>query len=258
VTIGLGSILLLLGAIAFAQNSRIDDLKAQYDGTYSAPEEQSSFNQNANAFLIEMASPLKPGTALDVGMGQGRNAIWLAQHGWEVTGFDLSDVGVKLARERAEKLGVQLNAVVQSAEEFDFGKNRWDMVVVTYVPLSALLVDRIRQSLKPGGVVLLENFHAETGRVRLMGGGLADNELLGTFADFRILHYEDTWAKQDWGLQLGAKNRLVRMLAQKPASATIGCSWQGREYAQDGQACWGTIKMRCGTSGWEQIGKCAE
>jgi 2-polyprenyl-3-methyl-5-hydroxy-6-metoxy-1,4-benzoquinol methylase len=78
-----------------------------------------------------MARPLKPGTALDVGMGQGRNSIWLAQHGWEVTGFDLSDVGVKLARERAEKLGVKLNAVVQSAEEFDFGKNRWDMIVVT-------------------------------------------------------------------------------------------------------------------------------
>jgi hypothetical protein len=47
VTTGLGSILLLLGATVFAQNSRIDGLKAQYDGTYSAPEEQSSFNQNA-------------------------------------------------------------------------------------------------------------------------------------------------------------------------------------------------------------------
>jgi 2-polyprenyl-3-methyl-5-hydroxy-6-metoxy-1,4-benzoquinol methylase len=125
-------------------------------------------------------------------MGQGRNTVWLAQHGWDVTGFDVSSVGVKLARERAEKLGVKLNAVVQSAEGFDFGRNRWDLVVVTYLPLSNMLVDRVRQSLKPGGVVLIENFHAETRRVRLMSGGLADNELLRTFADFRILHYEDT------------------------------------------------------------------
>jgi SAM-dependent methyltransferase len=191
-------------------------------------------------------------------MGQGRNALWLAQHGWEVTGFDLSPVGVKLARDRAEKLGVKLNASVRSAEEFDFGENRWAMIVVTYVPLGAGLVDRIRQSLKPGGVVVVENFHAETGHVRLMNGGLADNELLRTFADFRILHYEDIWAKQDWGLQLGPKNRLVRLLAQKPAGATRGCSWQGKEYAQDGEVCWGTIKMRCEASGWKRAGRCVE
>lgn len=107
---------------------------------------------------------------------------------------------------------------------------------MTYVPLDTLLVDRIRQSLKPGGVVLIENFHAETGRVRLMGGGLADNELLKTFADFRILHYEDTWAKQDWGLDLGDKNRLVRLLAQNHATAATECRWQGKAYAKDGGA----------------------
>jgi SAM-dependent methyltransferase len=170
----------------------------------------------------------------------------------------VSGVGVKLARQRAEKLGVKLNAVVQSAEEFDFGGNRWDLVVVTYVPLDATLVDRIRQSLRPGGVVLLENFHAETRRVRLMSGGLTDNELLRSFADFRILHYEDTWAKQDWGLQLGPENRLARLLAQKPASAVTGCSWQGRAYDQGGKVCWGAIQMRCGTSGWERAGRCGE
>jgi SAM-dependent methyltransferase len=191
-------------------------------------------------------------------MGQGRNAVWLAQHGWDVTGFDLWAAGVRLARERAAQLGVPLNAFVQRSEEFEFGKNRWDMVVVTYVPLDTLLVDRIRQSLKPGGVVLIENFHAETGRVRLMGGGLADNELLKTFADFRILHYEDTWAKQDWGLELGDKNRLVRLLAQKHAGAATECRWQGKAYAKDGEACWGTIQLRCGPSGWERAGRCAE
>ena len=254
----LWSILLLLAATGLAQKSSVEDLKAQYDKTYSALEEQGSFNQSANAFLMEMARTLKPGTVLDVGMGQGRNAIWLAQHGWDVTGFDVSSVGVKLARERAERLGVKLNAVVKSAEEFDFGGNRWDLVVVTYVPFSGILVERIRQSLKPGGVVLLENFHAETRRVRLMSGGLGDNELLRTFGDFRILHYEDTWAKQDWGVQLGPENRLVRLLAQKPTSEVAGCRWQGRAYDQDGQVCWGTIQMRCGTSGWERAGRCGE
>jgi hypothetical protein len=50
--------------------------------------ENPSFNTRPNAFLVETAKSRKPGTALDVGMGQGRNSIWLAQQGWDVTGFD--------------------------------------------------------------------------------------------------------------------------------------------------------------------------
>src|SRR5579883_1653533 len=46
-----------------------------------------SFNVNPNEFLVQMAKGRKPGTALDVGMGQGRNTIWLAQQGWDTTGF---------------------------------------------------------------------------------------------------------------------------------------------------------------------------
>ena len=53
-------------------------------------------------FLAETIKRKKPGTALDIGMGEGRNAIFLAAQGWEVTGFDISDVGVKLAREAAQ------------------------------------------------------------------------------------------------------------------------------------------------------------
>ena len=50
--------------------------------------ETPAFNVKPNQFLVEIAKGRKAGTALDVGMGQGRNAIWLAQQGWEVTGFD--------------------------------------------------------------------------------------------------------------------------------------------------------------------------
>lgn len=58
-----------------------------------------------NKFLAEIIKGRKPGKALDIGTGEGRNALFLAAQGWEVTGFDISDVGIKLAREEAQKRG---------------------------------------------------------------------------------------------------------------------------------------------------------
>ncbi len=52
------------------------------------------FSTNANALLVSAVTGRKPGRALDVGMGQGRNAVFLAVEGWNVTGFDISDVGL--------------------------------------------------------------------------------------------------------------------------------------------------------------------
>ena len=62
------------------------------------------------------------GAALDVGMGQGRNAIWLAQQGWDVTGFDPADKAVALANKTAEGLGLHLKTEITTAEKYDFGE----------------------------------------------------------------------------------------------------------------------------------------
>src|SRR5437016_8333708 len=83
--------------------------------------EKPRFNIKPNAFLMEIAKTRKPGTALDVGMGQGRNSIWLAQQGWDVTGFDPAEKAVALAQETARKLGVNLKTEVKGIEDFDFG-----------------------------------------------------------------------------------------------------------------------------------------
>jgi 2-polyprenyl-3-methyl-5-hydroxy-6-metoxy-1,4-benzoquinol methylase len=65
------------------------------------------FNTEPNAFLVEMTRTLKPGRALDVGMGQGRNTLYLSQHGWEAEGFDPADRAVAAAQDQASKLGVK-------------------------------------------------------------------------------------------------------------------------------------------------------
>jgi SAM-dependent methyltransferase len=245
------ALLLFAFAPLFAQNG----VAEQYNAIYSDGAEQATFNHAPNAFLVEFAKTLKPGRALDVGMGQGRNAIYLAQQGWQVTGFDLSDAGVKLAREQAGKLQVRVTAVVADAAAYDFGEAQWDLIVFSYVPLGDL-AERVKWGLKPGGIVLVENFHRDTAKVRLLDGGFGDNELLQAFHGFRILHYEDVLTQQDWGVQLIDANRILRLAAQRPRPAAAGCTWESRPYAEGETACWGVILMACRPQGWTRSGSC--
>src|SRR5262245_49495128 len=82
-----------------------------------------AFNTQPNAFLVRMVQGRKPGRALDVGMGQGRNAIFLATQGWSVTGFDPAERAVAVATQEAKVRGVTLTTEIVGSEKFDFGRN---------------------------------------------------------------------------------------------------------------------------------------
>jgi 2-polyprenyl-3-methyl-5-hydroxy-6-metoxy-1,4-benzoquinol methylase len=88
-----------------------------------------NFSKTPNAFLMSVISDLKPGRALDVAMGQGRNAVFLAQKDWDVTGYDIATEGMRLARQRAEKSGLKITTIRATHQDFDFGKDRWDLGV---------------------------------------------------------------------------------------------------------------------------------
>ena len=155
-----------------------------------------------NKFLAETIKGRKPGKALDIGMGEGRNALFLAAQGWEVTGFDISDVGVQLAREAALKRGVKLEGLVGDVDRFDYGTQRWDLVVGMYMhDMITRNAAKIIDSLKPGGIIVVEGFHRDLNRKGLLGGdiGYRTNELLRSFDRLRVLHYEDTVGPADWG-----------------------------------------------------------
>jgi SAM-dependent methyltransferase len=175
--------------------------------------DKPTFNTAPNAFLVEMIRGRQPGTALDVGMGQGRNAIYLAQQGWDVTGFDPAEKAVAQAQTTAAALGVKLQTVVQGSEDFPFGENKWDLVVLSYVTFRDD-VERIVRALKPGGIVVVEGFHRDVTRTSSVGGGVVfdSNELLRLFAGLRVLRYEDADAKLDFG---SGQGRVVRLCAMK-------------------------------------------
>ena len=87
-----------------------------------------------NALLVSTVDGRKPGRALDIGMGQGRNTVFLALKGWDVTGFDMSDEGIAAARRNAERAGVKINAHRESEDSFNYGKEQWDLIVFMYEP----------------------------------------------------------------------------------------------------------------------------
>ena len=174
-----------------------------------------------------------PGAALDVGMGQGRNAIYLAQQGWNVTGFDPADKAVALANQTANRLGVKLTTVVQGSEAFDFGENRWDLVLLSYVSVRDVAAKVVR-ALKPGGIVVVEGFHRDVTRSRPVGGGVVfdSNELPRLFSSLRVLRYEDVEAKTDFGTEHRASGEVVRDEGVRDAhffaSAPAAACWKAR------------------------------
>ena len=187
-----------------------------------------------------------------LGWGKDETRSILASKGWTVTGFDPSKVGVEAARKEAAAKGLPLKAVLATSEQFAWGREEWDLIVFTYVG-SRNLAGRVMEALRPGGVVLIESFHSDTAFLRVLGPEhWGNNELPTVFAQFRVLHYEDVLDLPDWGIQYGAKNRLVRLLAQKPVSRVAGCEFDGRIYKFGEKARRpGELSMVCTARGWE-------
>ncbi|MGD0219269.1 MAG: class I SAM-dependent methyltransferase [Acidimicrobiales bacterium] len=111
-----------------------------------------------NRFLVEEVSNLEPGTALDVACGEGRNAIWLAEQGWQVVGLDFSAVGLDKARRLAVARGVAVEWVEGDVVAWE-PPARYDLVVVLYLQLPADLrrqvLGRIAGSVAAGGTMLV-------------------------------------------------------------------------------------------------------
>ena len=176
-----------------------------------------------NSLLEEAVRTVRPGKALDVTLGQGRNAVFLVLRGWDVTGFDVSEEALSRARETARRSGVSIHAVQSTSEAFDYGVDRWDLLLLSYawVPVSdPAFAARLRQCLRNGGLVVLEHFLHDGPESAPKAAGTPDpGELPTLFAGFEILRYEEITAVPDWEppFRGGALPRLARMIARKPA-----------------------------------------
>ena len=187
---------------------------AEFWNQYLLTNRRPWLNAGANGFLVEMTSGRKPGKALDVAMGEGRNALWLAQRGWDVTGFDPADQAVAAARTRARQLGLAIHTEITTMEQFDFGENRWDLIVLSYAGCSQI-ARQVERALRPGGILVEEAFHTDALKTMRIGGSLCKpGELPNAFQGLRVVRYEEPVAKPDFAPRPA---RVVRFAAEKPA-----------------------------------------
>lgn len=173
-----------------------------------------------SALVLETTANLPSGLALDAGMGNGRNAVYLARKGWRVTGVDLSEAAVRRAREAASRLKVEFDARVGDVEKMALPRESYDLILCLYTePLAARAARKFIDALKPGGLLLIEGRHIESlspASAALAPTGFHDNQLLHLYARLRILRYEDRLMAAEWGNGApDSRARVVRLVAQK-------------------------------------------
>ena len=130
------------------------DWDARYD------EEAQIWSGNPNQVLVDEVAALSPGTALDVGCGEGADAIWLARQGWAVTAIDISKVALNRARAAAEQVEIDIDWQEGSIEQVE--GLTFDLVAASYLPLhkEGPGLAHLLEAVAPGGTLFVVH-HAE-------------------------------------------------------------------------------------------------
>lgn len=167
------------------------------------------------AFLVEHRHLLPPrGRALDVAMGTGRNALYLASLGYEVTGIDVSGVAVERCRHEAARRGLPVEALRADLESYELPRASYDIVIDFYY-LQRDLAPQLEAALRPGGVLVFESFTTEQ---RRFGWGpqndeflLGPGELRSLFPGLEVLAYREGLVDSERGMKA-----VAGLAARKP------------------------------------------
>lgn len=185
------------------------------------------YGTEPNDFLRECAEklPSPPARVLSLAEGEGRNAVYLAGLGYEVTGVDASVVGLSKAHRLAEDRGVSIETVQAKLEDYRIAPEAWDVIVCIFCHLPPALRRQVHgeivSGLRPGGMVVLEAYTPD--QLRHRTGGPSRPELLFTadmlredFSGLDFLHLQELERDVTEGLLHRGMAAVVQMLARKP------------------------------------------
>ncbi|HYB26200.1 MAG TPA: class I SAM-dependent methyltransferase [Solirubrobacteraceae bacterium] len=143
------------------------------------------WTSQANRFLVQEVDGLGPGRALDLACGEGRNAVWLAERGWEVTGVDFSKVGLEKARQLADSRGVQAAWIAADLLDYRPEPGAFGLVIVFYLQVPAAertpILQTAATAVGPAGTLLLVGH--DTTNIAEGDGGPQDPTVLYTAED---------------------------------------------------------------------------
>ncbi|MBM4338930.1 MAG: methyltransferase domain-containing protein [Deltaproteobacteria bacterium] len=173
-----------------------------------------ALGKDPNPFLKKHIRLLPKGKALDLAAGEGRNAIFLAQRGFDVGAVDISEKGLRKAKELANETGVKIHTFLADLDTYNIEKERYDLVANFYF-LKRSLIPKIKRGIKKGGRIIFETYILEHRNISSEGPKdrkyfLKPNELLRLFKDFRILFYREGIVKEG-----GRRKAVASLIAQK-------------------------------------------
>ncbi len=145
-------------------------------------EEEYAYGKQPNDFLVENFKVIPKGKVLSLAEGEGRNAVFLAQQGYDVTAVDGSSVGLEKAQKLAQEKGVKITTIQADLDSYEIEANTWDGIISIFCPLTEYQRQRIHQQvvagLKENGVYLIEAYTPE--QVELGTGGGKSIETMTT------------------------------------------------------------------------------
>ena len=146
--------------------------QATWDARYS--ESERIWSGQPNARLVEHVTDLPPGDALDVGAGEGADAVWLAERGWRVTALDVSAVALARTAAHARESGVDVTVLHHDLMTGAALPGSYDLVSAQYLhpPTGrfAEIVGLLGAAVRPGGTLLVVGHHPEDALMLLRGG----------------------------------------------------------------------------------------
>lgn len=200
---------------------------ATWDARYAGSD--YLFGTQPNQFLHQHAAVWPAGSRiLCVADGEGRNSVWLARLGMQVEAFDVSPVGVEKARQLAARHGVSVHYDVADCDSWSWPAAQYDGIAAIFIQFAdpvmrARLFERMRRSLKPGGILLLQGYTPQQ-LVYKTGGPpelshLYTRELLAqAFAGMEILELQEYEAELDEGSRHIGRSALIGLVARQPAT----------------------------------------
>jgi SAM-dependent methyltransferase len=213
------ALFLVVSFVASQEERKAMSMKEQWNERYDR--DMYIYGKAPTEFLRAKIKALKKGKALVLAMGEGRNAVYLAGNGFDVTGVDISEVAIEKCKKLAEARNTTVNTVVADLTNYDMGKAQYNLVTNFYY-YDPSIFPQVIEALKPGGMFILEQFsvdhlkYRETSRFgpRNPNYLVKPNELLTYFKSLRILYYEDTVVELDEGMHKGTA-AVIRLIAQK-------------------------------------------
>lgn len=195
-----------------------------WDERYS--DKDYAYGTEPNSYLASVIDRIPRGRVLSLCDGEGRNGVYLAQQGCEVTAVDASAVGLRKARRLAAERGVTIHTVVSDLARFRIEPESWDAIVSIFchVPpdVRAPLHRRCVEGLKPGGVLILEAYTPD--QLEYGTGGPPSAELTmqldvlkRELADLEFLHGVELERDVIEGKFHTGKGAVVQVVARKPA-----------------------------------------